>query len=320
MPTLPNLDPEGWKYSNINAVLKKLDVEEAPAYWEMSGAYEYLQGDNKIVIPRGKQVSQPIDLRLSGRDGAQLSTHITIVVEDGASASIIERQSGEGRYWKDIDLHIEVGANARLSHYRFCEEDPFCVVTERTSIAMERDARYNLVVINGCAGFGRSDFSVKMNGAGAECDLSGLTLLSGKQHSDTTICIEHIAPHCRSSQFFKNVLNDQSRGVYQGKILVHKGAQKTDGYQLSNNLLLSALAEMDVKPELEIYADDVKCSHGTTTGQLDETPLFYLMSRGIPKEDARRLLLEAFLVEVLDKIRDEQVREMFEGRVKLWLK
>jgi Fe-S cluster assembly protein SufD len=150
--------------------------------------------------------------------------------------------------------------------------------------------------------------------------VSGLSLLAGKQHSDTTICVEHIAPHCKSSQFFKTVLNDQSRGVFQGKIHVHKDAQKTDGYQLSNNLLLSRLAEMDVKPELEIYADDVKCSHGTTTGELDETPLFYLMSRGISKEDARKLLLEAFLGEVLDKISHDDVRTLFDERVHLWLK
>lgn len=111
-----------------------------------------------------------------------------------------------------------------------------------------------------------------------------------------------------------------SRGVFQGKIHVHKEAQKTDGYQLSKNLLLSNLAEMDVKPELEIYADDVKCSHGTTTGELDETPLFYLMSRGISKEDARRLLLEAFMSEIFDKISNEEVRTLFGEKVRLWLR
>lgn len=320
MPTLLNLDPETWKYSNINAALKKLDVTESPVVWEMSGAFEFLQGDNSIIIPKNKIVEQPIDVRLVGADAQQLTTAMTITVEAGAEVTIIERQSGEGTYWKNIDLTINVAENAKLRHYRFCEEDPFCVVTERTHITLARDARYNMVTISGCAGFGRADFNVTMGGQGAECDLSGLTLLAGKQHSDTTIVVDHIAPHCRSSQFFKTVLNDQSRGVFQGKIHVHKDAQKTDGYQLSNNLLLSNLAEMDVKPELEIYADDVKCSHGSTTGQLDETPLFYLMSRGISKDDARRLLLEAFMGEVLEKISNEDVRQMFDERVHLWLK
>lgn len=318
--SLLNLDRETWKYSNINAALKKLSVTAKPCVWEMSGAFEFLQGEHSIVIPKNKQVTRPIELKLSGTDAGQFKTTLDITVEAGAEVTIIERQAGEGSYWKDIDLNITVGQNAKLNHYRFCEEDPFCVVTERTHATLARDARYNVVAINGCAGFGRADFNIKMMGEGGECDLSGLTLLAGKQHSDTTIVIDHIAPHCRSSQFFKTVLNDQSRGVFQGKIHVHKDAQKTDGYQLSNNLLLSKLAEMDVKPELEIYADDVKCSHGSTTGQLDETPLFYLMSRGISKEDARRLLLEAFMGEVLEKIKNDDVRVMFDERVHLWLK
>lgn len=322
--SLPESSPfgnkESWKYSNINAALKKLDVEPMPCVWEMSGAYEFLQGEHSIAIPKNKQVKNAIELRLNGTDAGQFTTALNITVEDGAEVTIIERQTGEGSYWKDINLTITIGQNAKLSHYRFCEEDPFCVVREHADITMARDARYNMVAINGCAGFGRAEFYVKMTGEGGECDLSGLTLLAGKQHSDTTVIVDHTAPHCRSSQFFKNVLNDQSHGVFQGKIHVYKDAQKTDGYQLSNNLLLSQLAEMNVKPELEIYADDVKCSHGSTTGQLDETPLFYLMSRGISKENARRLLLEAFMGEVLEKISNDDVRQMFDERVHLWLK
>jgi Fe-S cluster assembly protein SufD len=321
--SLPNLDKESWKYSNINAALKTLYVVDMACAWEMSGTFEFLQPESDIihlVIPKNRIVSQPIEIKLVGHDGARHTTKFRIDVEQGAEVTIIERQSGEGAYWKDIDVDINLAANAKLHHYRFCEEDPFCVVTERTTIIQARDSRYDVVAINGCAGFGRAEFLVRLEGQGAECDLSGLSLLAGKQHSDTTITVEHVAPHCRSSQFFKTVLNDQSRGVYQGKIHVHKDAQKTDGYQLSNNLLLSNLAEMDVKPELEIYADDVKCSHGTTTGQLDETPLFYLMSRGISKDDARRLLLEAFLGEVLEKIAHDDVRTLFDERVKLWLK
>jgi Fe-S cluster assembly protein SufD len=320
MPMLPDLDKESWKYSNINAALKKLEVVEKSCAWEMSGAAEFLQDNNTIIIPKNKQIARPIELKFIGSDAGQFTTAMTINVESGAELTLIERQSGEGAYWKNIDFIINLAENAKLNHYRFCEEDPFCVVTERTIVNQARDSRYNMVTVTGCAGFGRADFSIKMNGAGAECDVSGLSLLAGKQHSDTTICVEHIAPHCKSSQFFKTVLNDQSRGVFQGKIHVHKDAQKTDGYQLSNNLLLSRLAEMDVKPELEIYADDVKCSHGTTTGELDETPLFYLMSRGISKEDARKLLLEAFLGEVLDKISHDDVRTLFDERVHLWLK
>lgn len=309
MPPLLNVDKETWKYSNINSALKKLDVAETPCAWNI---------DN-IVITKNTKSEEPIILELIGVDKTKIETEFTIAIEDNAETVIIERQSGRGAYWKNIQMNISLGNNASLTHYRICEDDGASVVTARANITMVRDARYKMVSLNGSAGFGRYDIDVSLNGQGTECDLSGLTLLNEKYHSDTTVVVNHIAPHCRSSQFFKTVLDDQSRGVYQGKIYVAKDAQKTDGYQLSKNLLLSRLAEMDVKPELEIYADDVKCSHGSTTGELDETPLFYLMSRGISKDDARRLLLEAFMGEVLDKIAHDEARVLFDEKVEGWL-
>ncbi|HNQ91632.1 MAG TPA: Fe-S cluster assembly protein SufD [Alphaproteobacteria bacterium] len=325
MPNLlPNLDKEHWKYSNVNAVLSKMEVAEASPVWEMTGAYEFIVPDSvcdvHLRIPKNKQVTAPIELKLAGKDGERLEARVVIEVEEGAEAIFIERQAGAGAYWKNISLSFKVGKNARVSYYRLCEEDPFCVVTEFVTADLARDARFNLVVVNGCSGFGRSEFTVNMDEAGAEADLAGLALLRGKQHGDTTVCVNHIAPHCKSSQFFKTILEDRSRGVYQGKIHVYKDAQKTDGYQLSNNLILSPLAEMDVKPELEIYADDVKCSHGTTTGELDETPMFYLMSRGIDEAAARHLLIEAFTGEITEKVEHDEVRALLEGRVKWWLK
>lgn len=321
---LPDLDREHWKYSNVNAALSKMEIAESSPVWEMTGAFEYIVPDDAydvhIRIPKNKKIDAPIDLKLIGQDGERLETRVVIELEDGAEATFIERQTGAGAYWKNISVRFNVGKNARVAYYRLCEEDPFCVVTEFVTADLARDARFSSVVVNGCSGFGRSEFTVNLNESGAEADLAGLALLRGKQHGDTTVCVNHLAPHCKSSQFFKTLLDDRARGVYQGKIHVFKDAQKTDGYQLSNNLILSPLAEMDVKPELEIYADDVKCSHGTTTGELDETPMFYLMSRGIDKDAARRLLIEAFASEVLDKISNERVRELMEGRVKWWLK
>ncbi len=126
-------------------------------------------------------------------------------------------------------------------------------------------------------------------------------------------------PHGRSNQFYRTLLDGNSRGVFQGKVHVHKPAQKTDGYQLSNAILLSDSAEMDTKPELEIYADDVKCSHGATTGQLDEEPMFYLRSRGLQEKEARLLLVQAFVDEVVDKIVDDDIREQVRGKAQSWL-
>jgi len=146
--------------------------------------------------------------------------------------------------------------------------------------------------------------------------LAGCKLLDGAQHNDTTILIEHLAPNCYSNQNYRNVLNGQSRGVFQGKVHVHQIAQQTDGYQLCNTILQSDRAEMDTKPELEIYADDVKCSHGATTAQTDEEPLFYLQARGIPKDQARNILMQSFVGESLESFLDfEDIYEQLSTKI-----
>ncbi|MFA7275456.1 MAG: Fe-S cluster assembly protein SufD [Pseudobdellovibrionaceae bacterium] len=321
---LPDLAPESWKYSNINAALKKIEAAPVAPVWEMTGAFEFLcadapEGTLHIVIPRGIKVTAPLELVLRGGDKAEIAPRVVIDIGDNAEAVLWERQSGEGAYWKNIHFTVNVGANAKFTHYRLGLDDPFSVVRSLAQVTLARDARYHFFNLVRECGFVRNEVVVHLEGFGGEAELAGLSLLRRQQHGDTTVCINHEAPHCRSSQFFKTVLDDQARGVFQGKIHVFKDAQKTDGYQLSNNLLLSSRAEMDVKPELEIYADDVKCSHGTTTGELDETPLFYLMSRGIPKEEARRLLLEAFLGDVLTKIEHEDIAQEFRAQVASWL-
>ena len=153
----------------------------------------------------------------------------------------------------------------------------------------------------------------------AEGHLNGAYLLSGKQHADTTSKIDHRVEHGRSNQTYKGVIADHGKGVFQGKIHVHPHAQKTDGYQLNQALLLSDHAEINSKPELEIYADDVKCSHGATVGQLDTNALFYLRSRGIPEAAARALLVQSFIGGTLDLIGQEPVRAAFYQKVETWL-
>lgn len=143
-------------------------------------------------------------------------------------------------------------------------------------------------------------------------------LLGGRQHADFTTVVSHDAPNCASRQTVKNVLTGRSRGVFQGKIEVARGAQKTDGYQMNQALLLSPDAEIDSKPQLEIYADDVKCSHGATVGELDDGQLFYLRSRGIPQPEARAMLVRAFLTEALDTVSHEPIRAVLEEAVALW--
>jgi Fe-S cluster assembly protein SufD len=140
--------------------------------------------------------------------------------------------------------------------------------------------------------------------------INGLVYLKDKQHHEIKTLVNHLSEKTKSYQLIKSVLNDRSKAVYQGKIYVDKKAQKTDGYQLSKSLLLDSNTEFDAKPELEIYADDVKCSHGSTSGNLDENSIFYLMSRGISKEDAKKLLINGFLIDVVNKITDEHAKEL----------
>jgi Fe-S cluster assembly protein SufD len=208
---------------------------------------------------------------------------------------------------------------AKLRHYRIQDNSVEAIYTQNTHVTQAADSTYEACVLTTGASLSRNQIHVELQGAGAEVYLSGLNLLTGAQHGDTTITIEHQAPHCHSNQLYKTIVDEKAHCVFQGKVHVHQIAQKTDGYQLSNALILSKAAIMDTKPELEIYADDVKCSHGSTTGKIDDAPLFYLRSRGLSEAQARMLLMQAFLGPVVDNIKDEKVQEIFGDLSLQWL-
>ncbi len=306
---LPTPKVEEWKYTNLTRALGGLKDRTPKAPQE------------KIIhIKRGQDGGQVEDILWNAVDREHTQPRLKIIIEDGAQASIVERHTGDGVYWKNMSTEIIIGANARLNHVRFQEDSLESVQTNMVHITMERDSMLNSFSINRGGKMTRHDIHAVLNGPNIECSLNGLNLLSGSQHGDTTILMEHTAPHCVSNQFYRTILNDAARGVFQGKVHVHQAAQKTDGYQLANTILLSPKCEMDTKPELEIYADDVKCSHGTTTGALDEEPLFYLRSRGLSEKEARMLLMQAFLDEVADKIEDECLQDIVKQQSALWLK
>jgi Fe-S cluster assembly protein SufD len=243
-----------------------------------------------------------------------------------------------------VKLSIDVGANGRLTLLEN-HRTSAAVTTLETDIALQASAKFvhGKIIANGThlayaqihvAGGGyynnftllrgglptRNEMDVRLEGIEAQASLNGAMLLRGSEHADTTIRITHAAPQCSSRQIYKTVLDGKARGVFQGKIIVAEDAQKTDGYQLSRALLLSDQAEMDAKPELEIYADDVKCSHGSTIGDLDENALFYLRARGLNESEARALLIEAFVAEMLDEIHVEEWRAIFHSEIEGWLK
>lgn len=329
---IPTTKSERWKYTNLPRALKKLNLQPAIIGWgnhvallkpDAPGAAVY--GDTQLWDLNTQRsedikfITMDEEIEIAAAEGQWLSPRLVIHVKEGETVTVIERQSGQGQYWKNGVTQIVIGKNASLKHYRLFNESVHGVNTQFTHIEINRDARYEAFNFIEGAGTIRNQIHAEIKGENAYCGLGGVNLLSGEQHADTTITIEHQAPHCQSNQTYKSVLDDKAHCVFQGKVHVHQIAQKTDGYQLSNALILSPQAEMDTKPELEIYADDVKCSHGATTGKLDDSPLFYLRSRGVPEKQAKALLIEAFCGQAVDGITDEAVQETIREKIGQWL-
>jgi Fe-S cluster assembly protein SufD len=235
-----------------------------------------------------------------------------------AKLTIIEVAMGEGVYWHNPVTDIALHESSTLAHYRLQDEgaDAFHLATIRAEIA-EKAAYESFTLVIG-AKLSRAEFHASLLGPNATTHLNAAQLLDGHQHADFTSVVKHDAPNCASRQTVKSVLSGHSRGVFQGRIEVARIAQKTDGYQMNQALLLSPTAEIDIKPELEIFADDVKCSHGATIGALDPEQIFYLRSRGIPEEQARSMLIRAFLTEALEPVTHEAAREFFESAIENW--
>ncbi len=239
----------------------------------------------------------------------------SVRLDAAARFTLIELSAGEGTYLHSPVFDFEIGEDATLTHLRLQDEalEAFHLSTLYADIAAR--GTYDSFALTLGARLARMEVHARLSGAGGAVHLNAAQLLDGSQHADFTTVVSHDAPSCASRQTVKNVLAGRSRGVFQGKIEVARVAQKTDGYQMNQALLLSPDAEIDSKPQLEIYADDVKCSHGATVGELDAEQLFYLRSRGVPAEDARSLLIRAFLTEALDPIAHVAGRAMLEAAV-----
>lgn len=272
-----------------------------------------------IRIAKGTALAEPIVIIHEGQAGRQLVRNL-IVLEESAEGIIIETHTG-GSDAQQVQQTSEilVGDNAKLTHIRLQDAGGETVHLATDLVGVGRDALYDGFVVTTGGELARQESHIEFQGEGAEARISGTYLLSGKQHADVTTRINHAVPRCTSREVFKGVIADKARGVFQGKIIVAKDAQKTDGHQLNKTLLLSPKAEIDTKPELEIYADDVKCSHGATTGQIDENQLFYLRARGIDEATARGLLIHSFISEVMAEVKDGAIRDVLEAHVAAWL-
>lgn len=241
-----------------------------------------------------------------------------IRLEPGAHMLLLDISIGDGAYLHNPVTEIHVAAGAGLTHVRLQDESSsgFHLATIYAEIL--EGGTYDSFTLNVGARVTRSEIHTLLAAPRAVAHLNGAQLLNGAQHADFTSVVRHTAPNGVSRQTVKNVLAGRSRGVFQGRIEVARAAQKTDGYQMNQALLLSPDAEIDTKPELEIFADDVKCSHGATVGELDHEQLFYLRSRGIPDSEARAILVHAFLTEALDAVTNGPVRAALEASVARW--
>jgi Fe-S cluster assembly protein SufD len=273
-----------------------------------------------VLIPKGVCVEAPLHL-LFVADSARANTasfpRVLVIAEENSSATIIESYAGlqDEIYFTDAVVELVLKDGARVEHYRVQDESnkAFHVTTTRADLG--RNSSFDTTNITLGGRLSRHDLSVIMDHEGAECWVDGLYLIGSGQHTDTHSVIDHRQPHCTSHQLYKGILDGQSRAVFNGKVFVRHGAQKTDAMQTNKNLLLSNEAHVDTKPQLEIFADDVKCAHGAAIGQLDEDELFYLASRGIHTDLARNLLTYGFAEEVIAKIKVESIKAQLDEAV-----
>ncbi|HZR32278.1 MAG TPA: Fe-S cluster assembly protein SufD [Terriglobales bacterium] len=285
----------------------------------------FIEDGAYLHIARGAVLENPIYLLfVSVGSDTPLMTHPRnlIIAEENSQAAIIEDYislgSGEPAF-SNTATELVAGDDSVVSHYMLEREhaQAFNISTLRIQQGRSTSVASHSVLLGGR--LVRNNVHPVLAGEGADCLINGLFIGNGRQHMDNYMLVEHASPHCGSRQFYNGILDGHSRGVFHGRIIVHKDAQKTDAKQTNRNLLLSDNAQIDTKPQLEIYADDVKCTHGATIGQIEENALFYLRSRGMDEGSARRLLLYAFASECLDRMKPEALRAHLEQLITGWL-
>jgi Fe-S cluster assembly protein SufD len=308
--------------SNDSEVLKrhfgKLAAPESASFNALNAA---MATDGAVIrITADSKIEKPLHLLFiadSSAENTALQTHNLIFAEHHSECTVIESYVSVGgeSYFTNAVTEVYVADGARLGHYKLQSESRSAMHVGTIEVHQAKDSRYESFSFATGAKLSRTNVYTTLAGDAAEAILNGLYMVDGSQHVDHQTRIEHVAPNCPSHELYKGILDGNSHGVFNGKVYVHPEAQKTDGKQSNNNLLLSDQARIDTKPQLEIFADDVKCTHGATVGRLDETALFYMRSRGVGPAQARRLLTYAFAADVLEKIELEPLKQALEAQV-----
>jgi len=278
----------------------------------------FIQSGVFLCIPKNVRLERPLQITfLADAENSASFPRLLVVAEENSSATLIESFSSvnDGRYFTNAVAEVVVKDGAHLEHYRLQRESKNAYHVSSTSAELGRSSRYDTRSINLGGQLSRHDVSVVMAHEGAETSVDGLYMVDSDQHTDTHSVIDHQQPHCTSHQLYKGILDGNGRAVFNGKVFVREGAQKTDAMQTNKNLLLSDKARIDTKPQLEIFADDVKCAHGAAVGQIDPEELFYLETRGINPELGRNLLTYGFAEEVIEKIKIDSIRAQLDETV-----
>ncbi len=325
----PTVRDEDWKYTNVAPLVgEQWKVVSGGSSSPNDGvaAFNFRRNgftalnmafaDVAVVrIPRDTSVIEPIELNFAAEDGSAIFPHVIVIAEAGSKATIVETYASSGRGFTDAAINILVEENANLTHFRVQKDSGESLNYGVTEVEVRGGAHYDSTNVNLGAAVSRHDIEVRFTSEGGEAWVDGLYMLNGNQHHDTHSTIDHTVPNCTSHQTYKGVINDNARGVFNGKVFVRENAHGTDAQQSNKNLLLSDSARVDTKPQLEIFNDDVKCSHGATVGQLEDEELFYLLARGLPADLAKNLLTYGFAEEVINKIGIDEIKTELDAMV-----
>ena len=298
----------------VEAHLGRIAGFEKSAFTALNTAF--LEDGAFILLPKGTVVEEPVHLvflSAAGSEPVVSHTRVLVVAEANSQAKIIETYVGDSAYFTNAVTEIVCGDGAVVEHYKVQREGPLAFHVQTIQAAQERGSRFDSHNLCLGAALARTDINVLFQAEGGECSLNGLFVTAGAQHVDNHTLIDHARPHCTSRELYKGILDGKSRGVFHGKIVVRPDAQKTDAIQTNKNLLLSREALVNSTPALEILADDVKCRHGSTIGQLDASALFYLRARGLGEAEARAMLTYGFAADLTSRIRVPWIREEAEA-------
>lgn len=323
--TFPSRRVEAWKYSDLKRWLREAPQPSGPASVTGEGPFGALGGE-ALVFANGRATGadafvasgeQTLRLRfVSAATGTGHTASVRIAARPGAKLLLLESHEGVGSaYVAHNRLELDVPTGAEVTRIVLVDEPEDAISVTNAEVRVAAGGLYRQTIVTTGAKLQRLETQLRHGAEGADARVDGLYVLKGARQADLTSVVDHVAANGTTSQLIKGVVHDTARGVFQGKIVVQRGADGTDARMGHHALIASERGEVDAKPELIIYADDVQCAHGNTVGTLDESALFYMQQRGIPADEARALLTQAFLIEVVDRIEHEATREV----VREWL-